>query len=134
MHAYNFALGILYPLLLRILRPGADIHPKFSLPRGLKSAVLFLRTLLCFCHYEGQGSREALFFVFLKSSTDLLVTRQKIQILFNVRARKWWWSGKPECKVQQINHQTSALRALHPLMSQYVAVVVTILGRKEYWR
>lgn len=62
-------------LLLRILRPGADIHPKFSLPRRLKSAVSFLRPLLVFCHHEGQGSREALFFVFLKSSTDLLVTR-----------------------------------------------------------
>lgn len=74
---------------------------------------------------------EALFFIFLNRSTDVLFPRHKIQILFNVWAGKCWWTDKPEYE-GVANHQPSALNALAPLVSQCVVIAVAILGRKEY--
>lgn len=73
---------------------------------------------------------EALFFVFLMSSADLLFSRQKTQILFTVWAGKCWWSEKPEPE-GVANHQPSALNGLAPFVGPCVVVIVAFLGRKS---
>lgn len=76
---------------------------------------------------------ETLCFIFLES-TGLLLTRQKIQILFNMWTGKYWWLDKPDCK-GAANHQPSALFSVRWAAAwvDNVVVVVNHPHEKSVW-